>query len=229
MKRAIILLSGGLDSTTCAAIAKDLGYEIYGLSFDYGQRHKLELEKSKQIAKHFAIKEHRIMKLDLRAFGGSALTDDIAVPEADNINDIGDQIPVTYVPARNVIFLSMALAYAETLECFDIFIGVNAVDYSGYPDCRAEFIQSFEKMANLATAFTQNTNKITIHTPLINLTKSEIIKLGTSLDVDYSLTTSCYNPDENGISCGKCDACLLRLKGFSDAGMNDAIHYHLKL
>jgi 7-cyano-7-deazaguanine synthase len=228
MKTAIILLSGGLDSATTCAIAKSQGFELYGLSFFYGQRHKIELESAQKIADFFQFKEYKIANIDLRIFGGSALTADIAVPKnQDEI--INNQIPITYVPARNTVFLSYALAYSEVISCFDIFIGVNAVDYSGYPDCRKEFIDAYEKMANLACASAvQNKGKIKIHTPLIDLKKSQIIKIGEQLGVDYSITHSCYDPieiNQKFYSCGKCDSCKIRLKGFKDAGLNDKIKY----
>ena len=228
MKTAIILLSGGLDSATTCAIAKSQGFELYGLSFFYGQRHKIELESAQKIANFFQFKEYKVANIDLRIFGGSALTADIAVPKnQDEI--INNQIPITYVPARNTVFLSYALAYSEVISCFDIFIGVNAVDYSGYPDCRKEFIDAYEKMANLACASTvQNKGKIKIHTPLIDLKKSQIIKIGEQLGVDYSITHSCYDPieiNQEFYSCGKCDSCKIRLKGFKDAGLIDKIKY----
>ncbi len=218
-KKAIILLSGGLDSTTVLAIAKNLGYENYALSFDYGQRHKVELGAAKNVAHVFGTKQHKIATIDLRMFGGSALTADIEVPK--NIDDLGDKIPVTYVPARNTIFLSYALAYAETVNAYDIFIGANAIDYSNYPDCRPEFISAFEELANLATAAK---GKFRIHAPLIAMSKKEIIETGLQLGVDYSLTHSCYDPIvENGkvTACGKCDSCRLRLEGFNKIGVKD--------
>ncbi|NBX52621.1 MAG: 7-cyano-7-deazaguanine synthase QueC [Proteobacteria bacterium] len=228
MKKAVILLSGGLDSATTCAIAKNDGFEMYGLSFFYGQRHKIELESAQKIADFFKIKEYKIANIDLRIFGGSALTSDIDVPK-NNISLTNTSIPITYVPARNTIFLSYALAFAEILNCFDIFIGVNAIDYSGYPDCRIEYIEAFQKMANLACASTvENKGKITIHTPLINLKKSEIIRLGNNLGVDYSITHSCYDPillDHKNYACGKCDSCRIRLDGFSKAGLKDNIFY----
>lgn len=221
MKKAVILLSGGLDSTTVLAMAKEAGYEPYALSFDYGQRHKIELEAAKKIAAFFHVKEHKIAQIDLRLFGGSALTDDIGVPKSghsDNENDI----PVTYVPARNTIFLSFALAYAETINAFDIFIGANSVDYSGYPDCRPAYLSAYQHMANLALATTvTGEKKLTIHAPLSALNKAEIIAKGLELGVDYSLTTSCYDPFPDGTACGHCDACVLRSKGFEALGMTD--------
>ncbi len=215
-KSCVILLSGGLDSTTTLAIAKSQGYKIYALSFDYGQRHKIELEAAKKIANFFAVAEHKIAKIDLRLFGNSALTDNIAVPK-DQLDNNNQSIPITYVPARNTIFLSFALAYAETINAFDIFIGANAVDYSGYPDCRDEYIRAFEEMANLATKASISENKkFSIHRPLISLTKSEIIRKGIDLGVDYSMTISCYDPSTTGDACGHCDSCLLRNRGFAD-------------
>ena len=223
MKKAVILLSGGLDSATALAIAKADGFECYALSFQYGQRHVVELECAKQIVNAAGVAEHRTVFIDLAAFGGSALTDHtIDVPH----QPAGDEIPVTYVPARNTIFLSYALAWAEVLGCFDIFIGVNALDYSGYPDCRPEFISAFETMANLATkAAVCGEQKLTIHAPLMNLTKAEIIRRGTELGVDYSNTSSCYDPAADGAACGKCDSCRLRLKGFAEAGTKDPRNY----
>lgn len=226
-KKAIVLLSGGLDSTTVLAIAKNLGYETYALSFSYGQRHEIELECAKNVAQTFGAKEHKIANIDLRMFGGSALTDEIEVPKDQEITQ--DKIPVTYVPARNTIFLSYALAYAETIGAFDIFIGVNAIDYSGYPDCRPDFINTFEKLADLATAAgVEDKGKFKIHTPLIELTKSQIIEEGIKNGVDYSITHSCYDPIIDGdkiIACGKCDSCQLRLEGFEKAGLKDNISY----
>jgi len=225
-KKAIILLSGGLDSTTCTAIAKDQGFELIGLTINYGQNHIFELEASKKIASHYNIDDHSIIDIDLAQFGGSALTSEkIKVPKDRKISEMND-IPMTYVPARNTVFLSIALAKAETVNSFDIFIGVNAIDYSGYPDCRPIFISEFEKLANLATKKSvQNKGSYKIHTPLINFSKSEIIKKGISLKVDYSMTSSCYEPNNNGIPCGFCDACILRKKGFEDAGLKDPLAY----
>ena len=225
-KKAVVLLSGGLDSSTCVAIAQKEGYDVYGLSFSYGQRHTIELEAAKRIAASTGIKKHVIANIDIGAFGGSALTDDIPVPKDRSHDDMSADIPVTYVPARNTIFLSYALGWAEVLGADDIFIGVNALDYSGYPDCRPEFIKAYEVMANLATkAGTQDARHLTIHTPLIDMTKAEIIKTGLALGVDYSQTISCYDPDEQGRACGHCDACQLRLKGFSEAGTTDPVTY----
>lgn len=226
MKRAVVLLSGGLDSTTTLAIAKADGYRIFALTFKYGQRHGIEIAAAKKIASRYRVERHIITEIDLRAFGGSALTDDIAVPKNRTEQNIASEIPVTYVPARNTIFLSFALAYAEVSLCRDIFIGVNALDYSGYPDCRPEYIQAFEQMANLATkAAVTGHQKVKIHTPLMKMTKAEIIKTGLALGVDYSLTFSCYDPRPDGTPCGSCDACKLRLKGFEEAGIHDPLHY----
>ena len=222
MSKAVILLSGGLDSTTVLAIAKEQNYDCYALSFDYGQKQRSELESSIAIAKKSNVIEHRIMKISLNDIGGSALTDkDINVPKFSD----SDDIPITYVPARNTIFLSFALAWAEVVDCQTIFIGVNALDYSGYPDCRPEFIEAFEAMANLATKQSVEGDKIQIKTPLINMTKAEIIKKGLSLGVDYSETTSCYDANSLGEACGECDACVLRKNGFSSANVKDPTKY----
>ena len=222
MSKAVILLSGGLDSTTVLAIAKEQNYDCYALSFDYGQKQRSELESSIAIAKKSNVIEHRIMKISLNDIGGSALTDkDISVPKFSD----SDDIPITYVPARNTIFLSFALAWAEVVDCQTIFIGVNALDYSGYPDCRPEFIEAFETMANLATKQSVEGDKIQIKTPLINMTKAEIIKKGLSLGVDYSETTSCYDANSLGEACGECDACVLRKNGFSSANVKDPTKY----
>ena len=223
-KTAVVLLSGGLDSTTCLAIAIDAGFEIAALTFNYGQRHKFEIDIAKKIIDHYQINNHSLINIDLSQFGGSALTDNIEIPTGRSEKDMSD-IPVTYVPARNTVFLSLALAWAETLQAFDIFIGVNALDYSGYPDCRPEYIESFEKTANLATKEGVSGNTFKIHTPLINMTKSKIINTGLQLGVDYRMTSTCYNPDRNGNPCGKCDACFLRLKGFKEAGAIDPLNY----
>ena len=223
-KRAVVLASGGLDSTTTMATAKHDGYDIFALSFNYGQRHKVELEAAKTVADCFGAKKHLTLRLDLGAIGGSALIDDISVPHRRGLEEISSGgIPITYVPARNTIFLSYALAWAEVLDAADIFIGVNAVDFSGYPDCRPEFIQAFERMANLATKAGVEGKGITIQTPIIHMTKAEIIKKGVSLGVDYSMTHSCYDPAEDGRPCGKCDSCLLRKKGFEEAGLTDPL------
>jgi 7-cyano-7-deazaguanine synthase len=222
--KAVVLLSGGLDSSTVVAMALDQGYEVYALSFSYGQRHTAELEAARAIAAEFPITRHVIVDIDLRRFGGSALTDDIDVPKGREIEEMAGEIPITYVPARNTIFLSYALAWAEVLEAWFIFIGVNAVDYSGYPDCRPEYIEAYERMANLATrAGVEGTLPLRIETPLINLSKAQIIQMGTTLGVDYAYTSSCYDPLESGAPCGECDACLLRAKGFSDAGLSDPL------
>jgi 7-cyano-7-deazaguanine synthase len=217
-KRAICLLSGGLDSSTCLAIARQEGYECYCLSFDYGQRHQVELEAARRIAESLGAREHKIVHFDLRTFGGSALTSEAEVPKNRRESEMSSGIPVTYVPARNTIFLSFALAYAEVTGAEDIFIGVNAIDYSGYPDCRREFIEAFEKMANLATrAGVEGTTALKIRTPLQMLSKADIIRKALELGLDMSLTYSCYDPDRNGNPCGSCDACLLRRKGFEEA------------
>jgi len=224
---AIILSSGGIDSTTCLAIAKHEGFSpLYSLSFDYGQRHRYELTAAAQIAKALRVAEHRIIKIDLRQFGKSALTDAIDVPKDRPAAQMSAGIPITYVPARNTIFLSYALAWAEVLELRDIFIGVNAVDYSGYPDCRPQFIRAFEAMTNLATRMTVSGGRsLRIHTPLIDLTKAQIIRRGADLGVDYRLTHSCYDPDEQGRACGRCDSCLIRKRGFAEAGVADPTVY----
>ena len=223
-KRAIVLLSGGLDSTTCLAIARSEGFAIYALSFCYGQRHSIELDSAARIAKAFGAAEHAVTDIDLRLIGGSALTADIAVPKGRSDAQMGEGIPVTYVPARNTIFLSFALAWAEVLEAADIFIGVNALDYSGYPDCRPEYIAAYARMADLATkAGVEGKQSLTIHTPLIALSKAEIIRKGVELGVDYGLTSSCYDPSPGGRPCGACDSCVLRAKGFAEAGIADPL------
>ena len=224
MKRAVILLSGGLDSTTCLAIAREQGFDLFALTVNYGQRHIFELQSAKNVALSLDVQKHSVLDIDLAQFGGSALTDDIEVPK-DRVESEMSDIPATYVPARNTVLLSVALARAETLESFDIFIGVNALDYSGYPDCRPEYIESFERTANLATKAGVSGKDFHIHTPLINMTKAEIIKSGTKLGVDYGLTFSCYDPQETGAPCGHCDACILRLKGFKEAGIPDPLNY----
>jgi len=227
-KRAVVLLSGGVDSSTTLAIAKGQGYEAYALSFRYGQRHGREILAASRIAASFGVTRHIILDIDLRSFGGSALTDDIPVPKQRGLEEISGDIPVTYVPARNTIFLSFALAWAEVLEAYDIFIGVNALDYSGYPDCRPEYIEAYERMANLATKAGVEGKRFKIHTPLIDMTKGEIIKKGLELGVDFSLTTTCYDPSSFGEACGACDACLLRLKGFQENGIVDPVPYQQK-
>ena len=225
-KRAVVLLSGGLDSATVLAIARSQGYELYALSFSYGQRHVWELEAAKRVAASIGVAQHRVAMIDLRVFGGSALTDDIAVPKGRDTEEMGHGIPVTYVPARNTIFLSFALAWAEVIGSSGIFIGVNALDYSGYPDCRPEFIEAYEKMANLATkAGVEGHQSLKIHTPLIAFSKAQIISKGIDLGVDYALTSSCYDPSLAGVPCGQCDSCLLRQKGFRENGMEDPLTY----
>ena len=222
-KKAVVLYSGGLDSTTCMAIAKADGFEPYALSFAYGQRHSVELEKAREYAPRIGAVAHQVVEIDLRQFGGSALTADLDVPKNQLAEGV---IPITYVPARNTIFLSFALGWAEVLGAHDIYIGVNALDYSGYPDCRPEFISAFENMANLATrAGVEGDSPYTIHTPLIQLSKAEIINTGLDLGVDYKLTHSCYDPNSAGVACGRCDSCLLRLRGFSEAGIKDPVEY----
>ena len=225
-KPAIILLSGGLDSTTCAAIAKEDGYDLHGLTINYGQKHNYELKAAKLVAQNLKFNSHAVIDIDLASFGGSSLVSkEIEVPKNRNL-EIKDDIPSTYVPARNTVFLSIALAKAETINAFDIFIGVNAIDYSGYPDCRPEFILQFEKMMNVATKdAAQNIGEYKIHTPLIKLTKAEIIKKGQQLGIDYQITSSCYSPNKYGQPCGQCDACKLRIKGFYDAGLADPLNY----
>ena len=224
-KRAVVLVSGGLDSTTCIAIAQDIGFEVFALTVNYGQHHNFELKAAKKIIEHYEIENHSIIDIDLSQFGGSALTDDIEIPKYRKEEQMLD-IPATYVPARNTVFLSLALAWAETLEAYDIFIGVNALDYSGYPDCRPEYISAYEKTANLATKAGVLGNKFKIHTPLINMTKSEIISTGIKLGVDYGMTSTCYDPKPNGNPCGNCDACFLRLKGFDEANTIDPLNYN---
>ena len=220
-KKAVVLISGGLDSATALAIAKDQGFDCYGLSFDYGQRHRCELAAARNVALNAGVIEHKIIRLDLTQIGGSALTDSsIAVP-----NEPSEGIPITYVPARNTIFLAIALGWAEVLGAQDLFIGVNAVDYSGYPDCRPEFIQAFETMANLATKKGVQGERFRVHTPLIHLSKADIIKQGVELGVDFALTVSCYDPDEKGYACGRCDSCRIRAQGFKQAGIVDPTHY----
>jgi 7-cyano-7-deazaguanine synthase len=228
MKRAVILLSGGIDSTTTLAVALTEGYEIHALSFDYGQRHQIETDAARRVADSLGATEHRIAKIDLRVFGGSALIDDIDVPKKRSETEIAHGIPVTYVPARNTIFLAYALAWAEVIQAADIFLGVNAIDYSGYPDCRPEFIEAFETLANIGTKAGIEGRRFQIHTPLIKLSKAEIIRKAIELGIELSLTHSCYDPSPEGFACGECDSCLLRLKGFREAGINDPIRYAKK-
>jgi 7-cyano-7-deazaguanine synthase len=225
MKRGVVLLSGGVDSTTTLAIAIAEGYEAYALSFDYGQRHQVEIDAARRVARSLGAKERRVAKIDLRVFGGSALTDDLDVPKKRSEEEIADGIPVTYVPARNTIFLAYALSWAEVLVANDIFLGVNAIDYSGYPDCRPEFIEAFENVANLGTKAGTEGRRFRVHTPLIKLSKAEIIHKALELGVDLSLTHSCYDPSSEGLACGECDSCLLRLKGFREAGIKDPVRY----
>jgi 7-cyano-7-deazaguanine synthase len=227
-KKAIVLLSGGLDSATTLAIAQNEGFECYAMTFRYGQRHQVEIHSACRVATAMKVKEHRIVDIDLASFGGSALTDSSLEIPRDR-SDINQEIPITYVPARNTIFLSYTLAWAETLGVFDVFIGVNAMDYSGYPDCRPQFIEAFEKMANLATAAAiEGKGKYHIRTPIIRMTKGQIIQAGTKLGLDYSLTHSCYDPDNEGRACGRCDSCRIRLKGFAEAGLSDPVEYARK-
>ena len=222
MPPAVCLLSGGLDSSTCLALARKKGYRCFALSFDYGQRHKIELDAAARVAAHFGVERHLVMRISLDALGGSALTADLAVPKGRSEGEMGNGIPVTYVPARNTVFLSFALAWPEVLDCSDIYIGVNAMDYSGYPDCRPEYIEAYERMANLATrAGVEGRTRIRIHTPLMKLNKAGITKLARELGVPFALTHSCYDPGPAGLPCGQCDACLLRRKGFEEAGIED--------
>ena len=226
MPKAVVLLSGGLDSTTTLAVARARGFEVYALSVDYGQRHRVELERADQVARTIGVADHRTVRLDLRAIGGSALTAAVEVPKGRSADEMGHGIPVTYVPARNTILLGLALGYAETVEAFDLFIGANVLDYSGYPDCRPEFLEAFENLANLATkAGVEGTGRFRVHAPLLRLTKAEIIREGVRLGVDYSQTLSCYDPDDRGRACGQCDSCLLRKKGFEEAGVVDPTIY----
>jgi 7-cyano-7-deazaguanine synthase len=225
-KRAVILLSGGLDSATTLAVARSEGYALFALSIDYGQRHRLELQAAQKVGANLGVERHAVVSVDLRAIGGSALTDQIDVPKDRPIATLSEGIPITYVPARNTVFLSLALGYAEVVGAFDIFVGANAVDYSGYPDCRPEYLAEFEKLANLATkAGVEGKGRFRIHAPLLQLTKAEIIRKGTGLGVDYSLTLSCYDPDGDGRACGRCDSCQLRRKGFAEAGVADPTRY----
>jgi 7-cyano-7-deazaguanine synthase len=226
MRKAVILLSGGLDSATALAVARRNGFEVYALSVDYGQRHRVELERAALIARTLGAAEHRTVKLDLRSIGGSSLTADIAVPKDRSADDMGRGIPPTYVPARNTILLGLALGYAEVVGAFDIFIGANILDYSGYPDCRPEFLSAFENLANLATrAGVEGAGRFRIHSPLLKMTKAEIICEGMRLGVDYAQTLSCYDPDVEGRACGRCDSCQLRDKGFAEAGVKDPTMY----
>jgi 7-cyano-7-deazaguanine synthase len=224
-KKAVVLLSGGIDSSTTLAIAKQHGFEVYAISFRYGQRHQIELEAAKRIAASLKVKRHLIVEVDLAAIGGSALTANLEVPKDRDIEKMSNEIPITYVPGRNIIFLSLALAWAEVLAAYDIFIGANAIDFSGYPDCRPEFLTAYERMANLGTKTGVETKRFSIHAPLITLTKAQIIQKGIELGIDYSLTLSCYDPSTDGIACGKCDSCLLRKKGFQEAGIPDPMIY----
>ena len=228
MKRAVVLLSGGIDSATTLAIAIAESYEAFALSFQYGQRHQIETAAARRVADSLGATEHRVANIDLRIFGGSALTDDIDVPKKRSDAEIAHGIPVTYVPARNTIFLAYALAWAEVIPANDIFLGVNAIDYSGYPDCRPEFIEAFQNVANLGTRAGAEGRRFRIHAPLIKLSKAEIIRKAVELDVDFSLTHSCYNPSPEGLACGECDSCLLRLKGFREAGIKDPVRYAKK-
>jgi 7-cyano-7-deazaguanine synthase len=224
--KAVVLLSGGVDSTTALAIAKQQGFDVHALTFRYGQRHDIEIEAAQRVAAHFQVIQHVVVDMDLRVFGGSALTSDLEVPKGRALDDMAHGIPITYVPARNTIFLSYALAWAEVLAASDIFIGVNALDYSGYPDCRPEYIAAYQQMANLATKATvEGRQRLTIHTPLIHWSKAQIIQKGQELGVDYALTLSCYDPTSQGEACGRCDACLLRLKGFAESGLTDPAIY----
>jgi 7-cyano-7-deazaguanine synthase len=224
-RKAVVLLSGGLDSATAAAIAKSDGFDVYAMTFEYGQRHEFEIQTAKRVAKAIKVAEHIVCKIDLRAFGGSALTSDIEVPKHRTREEMSTGIPVTYVPARNTIFLSFAVGWAETLGANDIYIGVNALDYSGYPDCRPEYIEAYQQMARLATKVGVEGSRLTIQTPLIALTKGQIVTRGLELGVDYSITNTCYDPSEDGKACGQCDACLLRLKGFEENGIPDPAPY----
>jgi 7-cyano-7-deazaguanine synthase len=226
LPKAVVLLSGGVDSTTALAVAKADGFELFALTFRYGQRHKIEIEAAEKVAKTSGVIRHVVLDIDLKQFGGSALTADLPVPKARTLNEIGHGIPITYVPARNTIFLSFALAWSEVLGANDIYLGVNALDYSGYPDCRPEYIAAYEQMAHLATkAGVEGRHNLRIHTPLINLTKADIIRKGFALGVDYGMTSSCYDPSPVGEPCGQCDSCLLRLKGFAESGTNDPLKY----
>lgn len=224
-QKAVVLISGGVDSAVTAALGREAGFELQALTFQYGQRHVVEIDAAKRVAASLRVKRHVIQVIDLRAFGGSALTDDLPVPKSRATSQIGSGVPITYVPARNTIFLSFALAYAEVVESSDIFIGVNAVDYSGYPDCRPAFIEAFQKLAALATKAGASGRPLRIHAPLISMSKADIVREGVRLGVDFSLTHSCYDPTTNGLACGQCDSCLLRLEGFHQAGVEDPIRY----
>ena len=227
--KAVVLLSGGLDSTTILALATHQGFAVYALTFRYGQRHEAEIAAARQVAARFGVAQHVVAEFDLRLFGGSALTSDIAVPKDRTPEAMAHGIPVTYVPARNTIFLSFALAWAEVLAANDLFIGINALDYSGYPDCRPEYLEAYQRMANLATkAGVEGRQHLTIHAPLMHMSKAQIIRIGLELGVDYALTSSCYDPAADGAACGRCDACLLRLKGFAEAGATDPLHYQVE-
>jgi len=226
MKKAVILVSGGVDSSTVLAMIKDMDYEIHALSFNYSQRNQIEVQKIKELVKDYDVKQHKIINIDLASFGGSSLTDNsIKVPKYENPSDLGDDIPVTYVPARNTIFLSYSLGFAEVIGAYDIFLGVHASDYANYPDCRPEYIEAFDKLANLATAIGVEGKKITIHAPLINMTKMQIVKLGLELGVNYAKTISCYDPSDDGLSCGLCHACLIRISAFKNNSVSDPIEY----
>ncbi|WP_174250786.1 7-cyano-7-deazaguanine synthase QueC [Tuwongella immobilis] len=230
MKPAVVLLSGGMDSTTVAAIAKSQGFDVHALSVDYGQRHRVELDSAKRVAAMLGIRDHRIIGLDLRSIGGSALTAEIDVPKDRSDSEMATGVPITYVPARNTILLAVALGFAETLGAFDLFVGVNALDYSGYPDCRPEFIAAFAQLANLATqAGVEGKGRFTIHAPLMQMTKADIVRAGVQLGVDYGQTLTCYDPDSEGRACGHCDACLLRKKGFAEAGVPDPTRYRFTI